>query len=156
LAAKTLDEARREIENRIRHRLGRIPVAKLTPKHLDDAHAAWSKEGLGDSSVRRHAAVIRAALSQGVKWGVAGCESRDEGDATAPLERTARKLVTPTPEMVGKLIRVADETDPVMAGGDGAWIRHVVAVESCALSAVCGSFSQFLRPDLENTQLIDR
>ena len=34
-APKTLHEARREIENRIRSRLGAIRVAKLTPKHLD-------------------------------------------------------------------------------------------------------------------------
>jgi integrase len=116
-APKTFDEAKREIENRIRPRLGSIPVAKLTAKHLDDAYSAWSKEGLGDSSVHRHAAVISAALSQGVKWG--WLDTNPATRASAPVQRNARQLITPTPEMVAKLIRVAEETDPVMAAAVG-------------------------------------
>jgi integrase len=131
-APKTLDEAKREIENRVRPRLGRIPVAKLTAKHLDDAYSAWSKEGLGDSSVRRHAAVISAALTQGVKWG--WLDSNPATRASAPVPRTARKLVTPTPEMVAKLIHVAEETDPVMAAAVAlAFVTGGRRGELCAL-----------------------
>jgi integrase len=131
-APKTLDEAKREIENRIRPRLGRIPVAKLTAKHLDDAYSAWSKEGLGDSSVRRHAAVISAALTQGVKWG--WLDTNPATRASAPVQRTARKLVTPTPEMVARLLRLAEETDPVMAAAVAlAFVTGGRRGELCAL-----------------------
>jgi integrase len=129
---KTLDEARREIENRIRPRLGASPVAKLTAKHLDDAYAAWGVEGLSDSSVHRHAAVISAALTQGVKWG--WLEASPAPKASAPVQRTERKLVTPTPEMVGRLIRVAEESDPVMAAAVAlAFVTGGRRGELCAL-----------------------
>jgi hypothetical protein len=52
-APKTFDEAKREIENRIRPRLGAIRVAKLTSKYLDDAYSAWAKVGRGNSSIHR-------------------------------------------------------------------------------------------------------
>ena len=61
--------------------------------------------------------MISAALSQGVKWG--WLDTNPAARASAPVQRTARKLVTPTPEMVAKLIRVAEETDPVMAAAVG-------------------------------------
>jgi integrase len=131
-APKTLDEARREIENRIRPRLGAVPVAKLTAKHLDDAYSVWSSEGLSDSSVHRHAAVISAALTQGVKWGWR--EDSPAPKASAPVQRTERKLVTPTPEMVSTLIRMAEETDPVMAAAVAlAFVTGGRRGELCAL-----------------------
>ncbi len=69
LSPKTVDEARREIENRIRPLLGDIPVSDLTAEKLDDAYYAWLGEGLSASSVHLHAAVVSAALTQGFKWG---------------------------------------------------------------------------------------
>ena len=67
-APKTIDENSREIESRIRPRLGHIGVSNLTAEDLDSAYSAWLDE-LSPSSVHRHAAVISAALTQGVKWG---------------------------------------------------------------------------------------
>ncbi|MHB1548639.1 MAG: tyrosine-type recombinase/integrase [Acidimicrobiales bacterium] len=68
-APKTLDENRREIDRRIRPRLGTVAIGDLTADDLDSAYSAWLAEGLSASSVHRHAAVISSALSQGVKWG---------------------------------------------------------------------------------------
>jgi len=112
-APKTIHENRREIDRRIRPRLGAIPVTDLTDQHLDDAYSAWLNEGLSASSVQRHAAVISAALTQGVKWG--WLDRSPAPKASSPPSTTTRKLVTPTPDQVGKLIRAAEASDPVMA-----------------------------------------
>ena len=112
-APKTLAENRREIETRIRPRLGTIAVTELSAEHLDDAYSAWLKEGLSASSVHRHAAVISAALTQGVKWGWLDLNPAQRASAPAPT--TTRKLVTPGPDQVVKLIHAAEESDPVMA-----------------------------------------
>jgi len=112
-APKTIDENRREIERRIRPRLGAVGVADLTAEQLDDAYSAWLNEGLSASSVHRHGAVISAALTQGVKWG--WLEQSPAPKASSPAQTTTRKLVTPTPDQVATLIREAEDSDPVMA-----------------------------------------
>ncbi len=42
---KTLDEAKREIENQTKPRLGRIRLAKMTAKQPDDAYSASRRRG---------------------------------------------------------------------------------------------------------------
>jgi integrase len=112
-APKTLDENKREIETRIKPRLGGIPVTDLTAEHIDDAYSAWLAEGLSASTVHRHAAVTSAALTQGVKWG--WLDANPAQKASAPTAAPKRKLVTPGPDQVAKLIRAAEEVDPIMA-----------------------------------------
>ena len=65
------------------------------------------------SSVHRHAAVISAALTQGVKWG--WLDTSPATRASSPPAAATRKLVTPTTEYVAKLIKAAQSDDPVMA-----------------------------------------
>lgn len=110
---KTIDEARREIETRIRPRLGDVLVADLTSEHLDAAYSAWLDEGLAPSSVHRHVAAISAALSQGVRW--KWITVSPAATAEAPSAKSARKLVTPTADQVGRLVRAAEKDDPMMA-----------------------------------------
>ncbi len=112
-APKTLAENKREIETRIRPRLGAISVTELTAEHLDDAYSAWLTEGLSASSVHRHAAVVSAALTQGVKWG--WLDANPAQRASAPTAAPKRELVTPGPDQVVKLIRAAEKSDPIMA-----------------------------------------
>jgi len=129
-APKTLDENRREIEARIRPRLGNIPVTDLTAHDLDKAYSAWSAEGLAASSVHRHAAVISAGLTQGVKWGWLDASPR----ASAPTAASSRKLVTPTTKEVARLIGTAQSDDPVMAAAIAlAFVTGARRGELCAL-----------------------
>ena len=131
-APKTLDEARREIDTRIRPRLGDIPVSDLTAQDLDSAYSAWQAEGLADSTVHRHAAVISSALSQGVKWG--WLDDSPARKATAPSAAPARELVTPTPAQVAKLIKAAESDDPIMAAAIAlAFVTGARRGELCAL-----------------------
>ncbi len=133
-APKTLDEARREIENRIRPRLGHIPIDQLGAEELDDAYSAWLAEGLAPSTVHRHAAVISAALSQGVRWKWLNARDNPALSATPPSATSKRRLVTPTPEQVAKLIRAAEADDPVMAAAVAlAFVTGARRGELCAL-----------------------
>lgn len=111
-APKTIEENRREIESRIRPRLGHLEISKLTAEDLDSAYSAWLEQ-LSPSSVHRHAAVISAALAQGVKWG--WLDTSPAGKASAPPTAPSRKLVTPTTDQVASLIKAAQTNDPVMA-----------------------------------------
>jgi len=129
---KTIDEARREIETRIRPRLGDIPITDLGAEDLDSAYSEWLSEGLASSSVHRHAAVISAALTQGVKWG--WLDTSPATKATAPTAKSDRKLVTPSKEQVGKLIRAAESDDPMMAAAVAiAFVTGCRRGELCAL-----------------------
>ncbi len=111
-APKTIDENRREVESRIRPRLGHIAISKLTAEDLDGAYSAWLEE-LSPSSVHRHAAVISAALTQGVKWG--WIDTSPATKARPPSPTATRKLVIPTTKQVATLIKAAQSDDPVMA-----------------------------------------
>jgi integrase len=129
---KTIHEHRREIDTRIRPRLGVIPLDRLSAKDLDDAYREWQAQGLSESSVHRHAAVISAALNQAVKWG--WIDTSPAVRATVPPQRPKRKLITPSVEQVHRLIQVAQQTDPVMAAAVAlAFVTGARRGELCAL-----------------------
>ena len=79
---------------------------------LTALYSAWLEE-LSPSSVHRHAAVISAALTQGVKWG--WIDTSPATKASSPSATTTRKLVTPTTKQVATLMKAAQSDDPVMA-----------------------------------------
>jgi integrase len=129
---KTIHEHCREVDTRIRPRLGGIRLDQLTAKHLDDAYQEWQAQGLSESSVHRHAAIISAALNQAVKWG--WIDASPALKSTAPPQRPKRTLVTPSVEQVHHLIRVAEETSPVMAVAVAlAFVTGARRGELCAL-----------------------
>jgi hypothetical protein len=94
-APKTLDEARREIENRIRPRLGAIRLGDITAKDLDEAYRVWRQE-VSASTVHRHAMVISAALNQAVKWGYLDASPAVKAPPR-PSARHARSSPPPRP-----------------------------------------------------------
>ncbi len=74
-APRTIHEHQREA-GVIKGELGRLQVAKLTPRHLDEFYRRLSEgtvkgitRPLAPASVRRHHALISASLAQAVKWG---------------------------------------------------------------------------------------
>ena len=130
-APKTLREYRRMIDNRIRPRLGATAAAAITGHDLDAGYSAWQAD-LADSSVHHHAAVISAAFAQGLKWG--WIDTNPATRATPPANRSARTLVTPTVEQVAKLLRAAQDTDPIMAAAVAlAFVTGARRGELCAL-----------------------
>ena len=64
----TLKEYRRLADVIVRPELGKLKLAKLTARDLDQLYARLTKRGLKPTSVRRVHALIGAALHQGEKW----------------------------------------------------------------------------------------
>ncbi|HUC37798.1 MAG TPA: site-specific integrase [Acidimicrobiales bacterium] len=113
---KTIHEARRSAETVIFPTLGDVRVAELTPRHLDEWYrqlvtGEGRKRPLAATSVRRHHAVLSAALSQAVRW---GWLERNPAERAQPPDLPQRALRVPTADEVRLLLSRA-------AAGDGRW-----------------------------------
>lgn len=64
---KTAEGYRRTLENRIYPAIGRIPVGKLTPMHLQDIYHGMIDQGLAIGTVKRHHTIINGALKYAYK-----------------------------------------------------------------------------------------
>jgi integrase len=134
---RTIDAARLSIEGRLRPAFGDILADQVTAEHIDAAYRQWAtRDGLSGGSIRRHHAVLSAALRFGVRrrW----LAHNVAVDADPPSARVSRKLVTPTVENVGQLIRAAEEReDPVMAAAIA--LAYVTGARRGELSALTWS-----------------
>lgn len=98
---------------RITAKLGRVRLEKLTAQHLDRTYREWLEEGLDPSTVHHLHRVLSAALRQAVEWGL--LPAAVTGRASPPQRRDQPKQI-PAPEVVQRLIAVADERgQPIFA-----------------------------------------
>ena len=102
----TLREYERLWKSTILPVLGKVPLTKLTAKHLDDLYAAHP------GSVSTAHAMIRSALSQAVKWDLV---SSNVALKATPPKTTVRQIQVPSAAQVNQLIRSVVRTDPTMA-----------------------------------------
>ena len=131
LAPATLHENRRMADKIIRPALGSIKLRLLGAEDLDRLYGQLTKKGNKASSVRRVHAVIRAALTQAVKWRLVGYNVAL--DATPPKLRQ-KPVESPAPEAVERLIKAGYESiDPV--SGVVLW---VAAMTGARRGEVCG------------------
>jgi integrase len=109
-APRTIHSAERSLDLVIGPAIGDIPVGDLTPFHIDGLYRGQIDAGRSPATVRRHHAVLSAALSQAVRW-----RWIDENPAAlATLPAPAHEPVTvPTPHEVAALLRSADGTSDV-------------------------------------------
>lgn len=113
---KTVHEASRSIELRLRPALGHIRLDKLSPADLDRWYGQWLSEGLSTSTVRRLHAVLSAALHTGERWGwIINSPARRASPPTA----RPREFVIPTPKQLGLLYQEALKRDRVLATAVG-------------------------------------
>ena len=90
------------INNHINPQLGGVMLAKLTPTHILGLYADMERDGASPRVRQLTHAVLRRALKQVVKWGLA---LRNVCDAVDP-PRVAHKEISPlTPEQVDKLLK---------------------------------------------------
>jgi integrase len=108
-APRTIHDAKRSAETVIYPEFGDIKIVDLTTRHLDEWYRKLTTgEGrdraLKPTSIRRHHAVLSAALSQAVRW---GWLDRNPVERAQPpkLERT--ELRVPTPDEVRALVAAA-------------------------------------------------
>ncbi|MFZ0058690.1 MAG: tyrosine-type recombinase/integrase [Acidimicrobiales bacterium] len=128
---KTVHEASRSIELRLRPALGHIRLDKLSPADLDRWYGQWLSEGLSTSTVRRLHAVLSAALHTGERWGwIINSPARRASPPTA----RPREFVIPTPKQLGLLYQEALKRDRVLATAVGlAALTGARRGELCAL-----------------------
>jgi integrase len=96
LAPKTLQSYRCQIRNHLGPKLGRIPLTKLTPLHLQDLYNQELERGRTDGTgglsprtVIYHHRIIREALSHAVKWQLV---MRNVADAVDPPRQVKKKI----------------------------------------------------------------
>ena len=109
---RTHYENRSKIEQRIRPVLGDVPLANLEPEMIDAAYRKWLDEGLSPSTVHKYHCILSAACHQAVKWG--WINVTPTARSTPPkVDRIEMKV--PTPTQVNRLIKAANDRDPVLA-----------------------------------------
>jgi integrase len=68
--ATSLANYRRAVNNHIAPMIGGIPLAKLTPAHVQGLYAEMEREGKSGYIRRQAHIVMRSAFKQAVKWGI--------------------------------------------------------------------------------------
>jgi integrase len=68
-APATRRDQKSRAEQIISDPLGQVSVARLTPADVDRWHVRLRRAGVGDAAIRNRHLVLRAALSQAVRWG---------------------------------------------------------------------------------------
>jgi len=113
-APRTLHDARRSAETVIFPEFGDLPIAELTPRHLDEWYRKLATgEGrarpLKATSIRRHHGVLSSALSQAVRW---EWIDRNPAERSQPPALERVELQVPTPDEVRRLLAAAQARGP--------------------------------------------
>jgi integrase len=118
------------IENHINTRIGGIMLQKLNAAHVQGLYAEMERDKVSAHVRRMTHAVLRRALKQAVKWGLA---IRNVCDAVDP-PRTPKRTITPlTAEQVHKLLKAAEKDRfhalYVLAVGSGLRLGEIFGLQ---------------------------
>jgi integrase len=112
LSPTTMRTYRAQIKQTIRPRLGKVPLNRLTSKHLDDLYGAMKTAGQSPKTIRNHHAILSSALHQAARWGWV----RDNvAEMAKPPRVTQRRVTAPSVDVVRSVIVAAEEHDPRLA-----------------------------------------
>ena len=109
----TIREHRRSVERNIIPVIGPLRLDRLTPRHLDNLYRSMLARGLSPSSVRRHHAILSAALRRAVKWDWLASNPAERASPPGPARCAA---TAPSTEAVQRLVAAAEFEDPVLVG----------------------------------------
>jgi integrase len=107
----TMREHRRSIERNILPVIGSLRLDRLTARHLDDLYRSMLARGLSPSSVRRHHAILSAALRRAVKW---DWLARNPAERASPPGAARHATTAPSTEAVRRLLAAAQDEDRVL------------------------------------------
>ena len=114
----TLREYHRLADKIVRPELGRVKLAKLTARDLDNLYTRLGKtgpdrdHGLKPASVRRVHALICAALHQAKRWQLV---SENVALDASPPPMNSREIVAPDLVAVKRIIEAAEAIEPTLA-----------------------------------------
>jgi integrase len=111
-SAYTVREYTRMINRNIKPDLGEIKLDRLTAQHIDAFYGKLRGRGLSAGSVRRHHALLHAALEQAVRWELL---SKNPSDRATQPRAISCAISTPTDEQVLSLIAEAERNDHALA-----------------------------------------
>jgi integrase len=112
LSPTTLGTYRAQIEGTIRPALGKVPLNRMTAKHLDDLYGAVKKRGRSAKTIRNYHAIISSALHQAVRWGWV----RDNvAEFAKPPRVSQQRVKAPSVDVVRAIITSAEDRDPRLA-----------------------------------------
>jgi integrase len=100
------NDARSRLDHRIIPALGEIRLADLTSVDIENAFDSWSLDGLSDSSVHRHAADIRSALSFAGRRGYEIGPTATKAMAPPQPKSKAKPIA---PDQLPKLLNAAED-----------------------------------------------
>ena len=112
LSPTTMRTYRAQIETTIRPRLGKLPLNRLTSKHLDEMYGAMKADGRAAKTIRNHHAIVSSALHQAVRWGWA---RSNVAELAKPPRVAQRRVTAPSVDSVRSLIEAAEKRDPRLA-----------------------------------------
>ncbi len=96
-APTTLSGYGEKIRNYVLPTIGQIPLAKVTPQHIQSIYASMIERGLSPRTALHVHRVLREALSHGMKWGIL---ARNVCDAVDPPRAYNKEMVAlDTPEV---------------------------------------------------------
>lgn len=125
----TLHGYRRYARLHIAPTIGRIKVRKLTAWDLDQVYRGMLAEGRGNSTVRQAHAILSGALGQAVKWAWA---PTNVAKSASPPKVRAKKIAVPTQEEIRRLLDLAEQRDPTLAGA-----ILLAAITGCRRGEIC-------------------
>ncbi|HEY2935505.1 MAG TPA: hypothetical protein VGJ25_02835, partial [Gaiellaceae bacterium] len=112
LSPTTLNTYRAQIEGTIRPALGRIPLNRVTAKHLDDLYGAVKARGRSAKTIRNYHAIISSALHQAVRW---GWVRENVAEHAKPPRVSQHHVKAPSVDVVRAIITSAEDRDPRLA-----------------------------------------
>jgi integrase len=112
LSPTTIRTYRAQVEQTIRPRLGKVVLAKLTAKHLDDLYGSMKDRGVSPKTIRNHHAIISSALHQAVRW---DWLRENVADRAKPPRVTPHRVTPPSVADVRAVIEAAEDRDPRLA-----------------------------------------
>lgn len=75
--------------------IGRLPLGKLTPQHIQSMISRWLKEGLAASTIKVTLSTLSMALQQAVDWDLIPKNPVDKVRPPRPPEKAAKPILAP-------------------------------------------------------------
>lgn len=113
--------------DRIVAKFGRMHVADLTGRHIDQWYAELKRKGMSDANILAHHASLRGMLRQAERYGMVGQVATR---ASTPPERVKAKLALPTSAAVAVMM--------ASARGDLAVALHILAATGARRGELVG------------------